>query len=158
MQPVLQQLDRMSPERFLALYEALSDRGFGPLDGNVATALKFRPQAIRKLPFDQRAKKARAMVLRSRDAETAYDLFGSYLVKTDKELITEFLDETGVPHDEGMIQDLSAATPDPDKLEGAVRALDEKHAPDDVTLYLSMCAQQWPGNEPLGELWSSRAG
>ena len=50
---VLEQLQRLSDERFLSIYESLSERGFGPLDGEVAKALKFRPQAIRKLPMDK---------------------------------------------------------------------------------------------------------
>ena len=34
--PVLEELQRMSEERFLAIYEALAQQGFGPLDGEVA--------------------------------------------------------------------------------------------------------------------------
>jgi len=156
MQPVLQQLDQMTGEQFLAIYEALSDRGFGPLDSNVATALKFRPHAIRKLPFIQRAKKAKNLIMSSSDAETAYELFGSFLVKHHKKLITDFLDATDVPHEEGMIEDLRAAAPDADKLEGAVRALDEKFEPEHVTIYLAMCSQQWPESEHVCELWKAR--
>ena len=33
---VLDELKRMSDERFLSLYEALAQNGFGPLDGEVA--------------------------------------------------------------------------------------------------------------------------
>ncbi|MFT7662982.1 MAG: hypothetical protein ACI87A_001203 [Planctomycetota bacterium] len=157
MQPVLQELDRMTEDRFLAIYDALSDRGFGPLDGNVASALKFRPHAIRKLPFAQRAKKAKSLILGSSDAETAYDLLGSFLVKHHKELITDFLDATGVPHDEGMIEDLRAAAPDADKLPDAIKGLDEKFEPDHVTIYLAMCSQQWPDSEHVVKLWNSRA-
>ena len=157
MQPVLQQLDQMTGEQFLAIYEALSDRGFGPLDANVATALKFRPHAIRKLPLVQRAKKAKSLILSSSDAETAYELFGSFLVKHHKELITDFLDATGVPHEEGMIEDLHAAVPDGEKLESALSALDEKFERDHVTIYLSMCSQQWPESESVCEAWKARA-
>ncbi len=157
MQPVLQELDRMSDERFLALYESLSERGFGPLDGQVAKLLKFRPQAIRKLPMLTRAKKARAMLSGSADAELTYEFMGGYLVKKHPELITDFLDATGVSHEDGMIDDIDAANPDASKIEGAVAALDEKFDAVDVTLYLSMCAQQWPAIDMLCELWSSRS-
>jgi len=156
MQPVLQQLDQMTGEQFLAIYEALSDQGFGPLDSNVATALKFRPHAIRKLPFIQRAKKAKSLIMSSSDAETAYELFGSFLVKNHKELITDFLDATEVPHDEGMIEDLRVAVPKPEKLEEAVKTLDEKFSPEHVTMYLSMCSQQWPESDSVRELWQAR--
>ena len=155
--PVLQELDRMSDERFLALYEALSDQGFGPLDGHVAKLLKFRPQAIRKLPFPQRAKKARGLLLRGSDAEMTYEFFGSFLVKESRELITGFLDATGVEHQDGMIEDIEAGLPDEDKLEGAISDLDTKFPPDHVTLYLSMAAQQWPSVPKLREMWEARS-
>ena len=90
---VLDQLKSLSDERFLSIYEALSERGFGPLDGEVAKVLKFRPQAIKKLPMDKRAKRARLLIERDSNAELCYELFGSYLVKNKKELVTSFLDE-----------------------------------------------------------------
>ena len=33
---VLEELNRLSDDRFLAIYEALSEQGFGPLDGELA--------------------------------------------------------------------------------------------------------------------------
>src|SRR5688500_19372467 len=99
---VLDQLRALSDERFLAIYEALSQHGFGPLDGEVAKALKFRPQAIRKLPMAQRAKKARSLLLARSNGEMAYEVFGTYLLKDHKGLVTGFLDLTGVRHEDGM--------------------------------------------------------
>ena len=55
---VVEQLKQTSPDRFLEIYSALENNGFGPLDGEVAKAMKFRPQAIRKLPMAQRARRA----------------------------------------------------------------------------------------------------
>ena len=43
---VIQQLKQMSEDRFLHIYDTLSKDGFGPLDGEVAAALKFRPHTI----------------------------------------------------------------------------------------------------------------
>jgi len=155
---VLDQLKALSDERFLALYESLAERGFGPLDGEVAKALKFRPQAIRKLPMEKRAAQARRLMERRSNTELCYELFGSYLVKTKKELVTGFLDATGVEHDEGMIADLDAAAPDPAKVPGAVEELDRSFEPDDVTLYLALCVEMWPKNEALEKAWRARAG
>ena len=157
MQPVVEQFKRMAEDRFLALYESLAEQGFGPMDANVAKALKFRPHAIRKLPMAQRSRKARALLLSSNDAELAYELSGSYLVKHHRTLITDFLDATGVAHDDGMIEDLDAGAPDGDKIGAAATELDGSFASDDVTLYLAMCAQQWPASTPLRELWQSRS-
>ena len=154
--PVMEELERMSEERFLALYEALEQRGFGPLDGEVAKVLNFRPHAIRKLPMAQRARRAKLLLERSKNAELAYELFGTYLMKTKKDLITRFLDATGVEHEEGMIADIEASRPDAGKLGDAVETLDRDFGREDVTLYLSMCAEQWPAVTEVGALWRTR--
>jgi len=155
---VLEQLQRMSPERFLAIYQSLEQHGFGPLDGEVAKQLKFRPQAIRKLPMDQRARTARRIMESSHNAQLAYEVLGAYLIKNCKELVTGFLDATGVEHKDGMIEDVDAQKPAADKLVSALNELDKKFAPDDVTIYLAICAEQWPDVKPLDELWRKRAG
>lgn len=152
---VIEQLKRLSEERFFHLYQSLERDGFGPLDAEVAKALRFRPHAIRKLPMAQRARRARAILERSSNAELCYELFGTYLLKHHKGLITGFLDATGVEHQEGMVEDLSKV-PDGARIPAAVEQLDGEFAPEDVTLYLSMCVEQWPGVSELEPLWRKR--
>lgn len=156
--PVLEQFRLLSEQRFLAIYQALSEQGYGPLDGEVAKLLKFRPQAIKKIPLEKRAKLAKGWIEQKHNGELCYELFGTYLVRTKKELVTGFLDATGVPHEDGMIADIEKATPAPDKIDAAVKALDEKFGADDVTLYLALCAEQWPGVPELAALWRQRSG
>jgi hypothetical protein len=153
---VVEELRVMSEERFLALYRDLSQQGFGPLDGEVAQQLKFRPQAIRKLPFEQRARRARSILIARGQAELCYELFGSWLIKERLELVTGFLDGTGVAHEKGMLEDLERNRPDVSKLAAVVKDLDGKFAPEDVTLYLALAAEQWPLPE-LEALWRSRS-
>ncbi len=153
---VLEQLQRLSDERFLSIYESLSERGFGPLDSEVAKALKFRPQAIRKLPMKKRAKHARRLIEGNSDADLCYELIGSYLVRTKRDLVTGFLDATGIEHEDGMIEDLDDAGPDPAKISGAVADLDKKFDPEDVTLYLALCTEQWPESKALDAAWRRR--
>ncbi len=146
----------MSEERFLAIYEALSQQGFGPLDGEVAKQLKFRPKAIKKLPMEKRAKRARANLLSARNTEMTYELFGSYLVKQHKELITGFLDATGVDHEDGMISDIDECKPDAEKIGPAIEELDGKYPADDVTLYLALSAEHWPDVPQVVDAWRTR--
>ena len=153
MNPTLDIVTNMSEERFLEVYETLSEQGFGPLDGEVAKVLKFRPQAIRKLPFEQRAKHARKIIERTRNADLAYELLGSFLMQQSRELVTDFLDATGVSHEEGMIEE---GAPDEAKVEEAVKALDEKHDPANVTLYLALSTQTWPSSDKIRELYEAR--
>lgn len=153
---VIEQLKALDEARFLAIYEALSNQGFGPLDGEVAKLMKFRPQAIRKLPMEQRARKARGLLQSRANAELTYEIFGTYLLKEHRGLVTGFLDATGVRHEDGMIEDLDGNPPDAKKLDAAVAELDAKFAPADVTLYLAMCAEQWPSVVEIDRLWRAR--
>ncbi len=155
---VLEHFRRLSEERFLAIYEALSQQGYGPLDGEVAKLLKFRPQAIKKIPLAKRAKLAKSWIEQKQNGELCYELFGTYLVRTKKELVTGFLDATGVPHEDGMIEDIERAKPDPAKIPAAVQELEGKFGADDVTLYLALCTEQWPGVPELAALWRQRSG
>jgi hypothetical protein len=155
---VLTELRSLTPERFHAIYVSLENKGFGPLDGEVAKSLRFRPQGVRKLPIEQRARRAKALLETTRNTELAYELFGAYLLKTRKDLVTGFLDATGVAHENGMIEDVERAQPDRAKIADAVADLDAKHPAEDVTLYLAMCAQQWPKVAELDALWKQRHG
>lgn len=153
---VLNQLKKTSDERFLSIYESLAEHGFGPLDADVAKALKFRPQSIRKLPMAKRAQSARRLIEGPSNAELCYELFGTYLVREHKELVTEFLDATGVSHEDGMIEDVDGSPPDESKIEGAVRQLDEKHDAEDVSLYLALCTEMWPDVPGVMKAWEAR--
>jgi hypothetical protein len=155
---VIEHLRLLDDARFLSMYEALSQQGFGPLDAQVAAELRFRPQAIRKLPMEKRAKRARALLLAKGKAELCYEFFGAYLLEKRRELVTGFLDATGVKHDKGMLASLGDNQPDPKQIAGAVAELDRRFDPQDVTLYLAMCAQHWPELHELDALWRERAG
>ncbi len=152
---VIEQLKSLSEERFLHLYQSLERDGYGPLDGEVAKGMRFRPHAIKKLPMAQRARRARSILERTANAELTYELFGTYLLKHHKGLITGFLDGTGVPHQEGMVEDLSLL-PAEERIEATVQELDQSFAPEDVTLYLSMCAEQWSQVPRIEKLWRQR--
>jgi len=155
---VIEQLKQMDDERFLAIYSALEQQGFGPLDSEVAKAMKFRPHAIKKLPFERRARKARQLLQSASNAELCYELFGGYLMKECKELVTRFLDLTGVAHEDGMIQNVEEARPEGSKVSSAVAELDGEFGKDDVTLYLSICAEQWPQVTEIQDSWKARVG
>ena len=153
---VIEQLKAMDEDRFLTIYEALENQGFGPLDHEVAKALNFRPQAIRKLPMAQRARRAHSILQAQSNAEMTYELFGSYLLKTNKELITSFLDETGVSHEDGMIDGGEDNVPAVDKIDSALAKLDKEYGSEDVTLYLAICAEQWSQVPEIESAWRAR--
>lgn len=155
---VLEELKKTSHERFLAIYASLEQHGYGPLDGEVAKQLHFRPMAIKKLPMAHRARRAKAIIEGARNTELAYEILGAYLIKNHRELVTSFLDKTGVKHEQGMIEDVDHNQPDVAKIAAVVAELDGSHDKADVTLYLAICAEQWPSIGLFDELWRKRAG
>jgi len=46
--------------------------------------------------------------------------------------------------------------PDVSKLEAALKKLDSSYNADDVTLYLSICVEQWSQIQELEEAWRGR--
>ena len=154
---VLEQLKKLSDEAFHKIYDSLAQQGYGPLDGEVAKAMKFRPQAIRKLKMEQRSKRARAILLQSNNSEMTYEIFGSYLISRHKQLVSDFLDATGVEHEDCMIRDVESARPDVAKLATAIQELDQRFDASDVTLYLALCAEQWPQVPEIDSIWRMRA-
>jgi hypothetical protein len=155
---VLEHFRSLSQERFFSIYEALAQRGFGPLDNEVAKLLKFRPQSIRKIPLDKRARLAKNWIEQKHNGDLCYEIFGTYLMRTKLELVTGFLDATGVAHEEGMIENIGQDSPDTAKIPGVVKELDAKFEADDVTLYLALCTEQWPAVPELETLWRERSG
>jgi hypothetical protein len=153
---VIEQLKKMDDARFLNIYAALEKQGYGPLDAEVAKAMKFRPHAIKKVPMDQRARRAKRIIEAGGNAELCYELFGTYLIKEHHGLVTGFLDLTGVEHEEGMIQNVDESQPDGAKIASAVEDLDGKFDGEDVTLYLSICAEQWPQVSEIQATWEAR--
>lgn len=153
---VIEHLKSLTDPRFLQIYSGLEHQGFGPLDGDVAKAMRFRPQAIKKLPMDQRAKRAKAILLAKSNAEMTYEVFGAYLLRNHRELVTSFLDATGVSHRDGMIDDLQACRPDADKVDAALAELDKRFAREDIALYLALCVEHWPDIAPIVSAWKQR--
>lgn len=154
---LMEQLAGFTDERFLSIYESLSESGFGPLDAQVAKALKFRPQAIRKVPMAKRARQARRILQGPGQNELCYELLGTYLVKQRADLVTGFLDATGVEHEDGMIADVDATPPQGDKVGAAIESLDGSFERDDVTLYLALCVEMWPDSKELAEALAERS-
>ena len=59
-------------------------------------------------------------------------------------------------HEDGMIHSVEESKPEADKIGAAVAELDGKYDAQDVTLYLSMCAEQWPGIPEMESVWAMR--
>lgn len=80
--------------------------------------------------------------------EMAESLLQVWLIKSQKGLITTFLDQAGIEHDgEGSIEDLPK-TIDPNKLDQAIEAVLADHPAEVVALYLRVFQLQEGGGWP----------
>ena len=55
-----------------------------------------------------------------------------------------------------MVQSIDQHKPAGDKVAATVAELDKKYDPADVTLYLSMAAEQWPSVLEVDSIWRMR--
>ncbi|HTE05074.1 MAG TPA: hypothetical protein VK824_02680 [Planctomycetota bacterium] len=139
---MLKLLLALPPERFAALYLALPEEMARALDGAIASMLHARPASVRRQPDAVRVKALRAFLVRSRDETLGGDLLRAYFLGPRKPLVVQFLDATGVKHQEGQVEE--EGQPDPAKVGEAIAALNAAHDPQDVALYLAIAAVQWP--------------
>lgn len=140
-------LTAMPLERLQGLYEALPDELARALDAPIAKALNSRPQTVAKRPVVMRMKALSAWLRRTRDDTLAGELLRTYLLGPRKELVVDFLDATGVEHEDGEIEGDGA--PDEARVPDALEALLADHDPGDVALYLEVATRQWPDSEAV---------
>ncbi len=135
----------LPPERFAALYAALPPEARQALDAPVARVLNSRIPSVRRLPEALKVKALRAWLSREKDEALAGELLRAYFLGPRKPLVSDFLDATGVTHQDGQVAD--DAQPDAAKVPEAVQKLLAGHDRADVALYLRIAALQWPENE-----------
>jgi hypothetical protein len=104
-------------------------------DVKIATALNFRPVAVRKLPAERRA---RSIALASRlDPDLVSSILAAFHFEARREMMVSFLDALGIPHEDGVIssehEDLVI---DADRLKPAIDGLFAKYPAREVELYL----------------------
>ena len=124
-------------------------------DAAIAAAVRFRPQAIRKLPLEKRI----GYLVRAvrPDDSLATSLLLALHLDRRRPLLGRFLDRLGIPQEDGMIDpDYDVEPPDVDRLREAAAGLREEFPAAEVDLYLrsllAMEPETWSGlAELLGE-------
>ena len=150
-------ITEMSPERLERLYTELPDGARMGLDVVIAKVLNSRLETVRRRPMAMKIKALRAWFQRSKDDDLALDVMRGYFLGPRQALVTDFLDATGVAHEEGQVEDDDAA-PDEASVPEAVKTLCAKHEPDDVRLYLEVATRQWPESQALQDALANFAG
>jgi hypothetical protein len=120
----------------------------------VAEARKLRPAYFKRQPRAQQHEMMLATLARPSLELVTSNLIRSWLLKKHKQMLADFLDALGIPHEEGVVEDLPP-TMDDAKLHAAVDALLAKHPPEAVAVYLhafnEMNQTEWPNLKAMLE-------
>lgn len=101
----------------------------------VADAKKLRPAFYEKKPRVERDADIINMLSKPRMEEIAAALLRGWLMKSQSQLLIDFLDALGLKHDKGIVEDFPPALEDA-KLKSAVEAILAKHPREIVVVYL----------------------
>ena len=120
----------------------------------VAQARKVRLVFLERQPRTEQHNTMISTLTRPSMELAAAGLLRTWLLKKHTALLTDFLDALGLPHKNGVVDDLPEAMDDA-KLRSAVDAVLAKHPPEVVTVYLhafyEMNETRWPNLKSLLE-------
>lgn len=102
-----------------------------------AGTLRMRPQVLRQQPVPRQAASIRRVLTRVDQQELGAHLLIEWLTKTQKPMLTQFLDDLGIEHDDGTVKEEIGPEPEAAKLGAAVERLRTGFPPDLVRVYLS---------------------
>lgn len=103
---------------------------------SVAQARHLRPVFLERQPRTQRDTTILATLTRPALEQMAGTLIRAWLVKKYKAMLVDFLSSLGIPHQDGVVDELPA-TVDDARLKSAVEVLLGKYPPEVVTVYLN---------------------
>jgi hypothetical protein len=114
-----------------------NDKGlYKAVSAEVAGALKLRPAFFEQKPRSERNKVILDMLTRPRMQNTAATLLRGWLLKAESPMLSDFLDELGIPHERGVVEDFPDKVDDA-RLDAAVEKLLAKYPPEKVVVYLN---------------------
>lgn len=150
---VFAEMSQEMAEQFLA---GLIEGAPGPAAQALATAsaaMKARPRYLARQPLDRQAAAVRRCLARVAADALAEEMLAVYFLECRKELLIEWLDATGVNHDEGTLADESPAEPKPVALKKAAAGFLKGDAAEERELLLRAFAAQsaidWPALDAL---------
>jgi hypothetical protein len=118
----------------------------------VAEARKLRPVYLERQPKTQRHSLMLATLAKPASEMITANLLRAWLLKKHQGLLAGFLDALGIPHKEGVVEELPK-TVDDAKLKAAVDSILEKNPPEVVAVYLNAFSEMnevdWPNLQAM---------
>jgi hypothetical protein len=108
----------------------------------IAAHMKFRTKSVLALAHERKAKYLAGLPTIS-DTVAARALV-NYHLETQRPMMSAFLDELGIAHEDGLISEDNVAKPDETRVRAAAAAVAAKFPPDDVAIYFRTLVSQDP--------------
>ena len=146
----------MSEEQSESFFQRLADESpmtFTQAVAGAAAAMNSRPQYLFKQPMPKRVAAVRRALSRVAAKPLAEEILAVYFLECRKEFLTQWLDQLGLEHEDGVLADSAPECPDAEKLKKEVesyRGLDDD--PDRELLlraFASQSAIDWPALDAL---------
>lgn len=106
------------------------------ISAEVASTLKLRPVFFEQKPRSERNKIILDVLTRPRMQTSAATLLRGWLVKSESEMLADFLNALDIPNKNGVVEDFPE-TMETEKLNKAIDQLLEKYPREKVIVYLS---------------------
>jgi len=117
----------------------------------LAKALHFRDETIRKMPADKKSDLLASRLVSSEFEQTFETALMQYHTHEANEMMAAFLDRWGVPHVNGSIESDDYTPPNAEAVRSAVRDFEERFDRRDIALYLASAGLL------MGEAWAEGA-
>lgn len=103
----------------------------------LASNLHFRPETMRKASVQRKAELLGSRLAAHEFEEALEIALMTYHTTKSKELLAAFLDEWGIPHDDGTIEADAYSIPSTTQIESAVEKLRDRFSMREIILYLA---------------------
>ena len=148
----------MTPQRAAQVMKALAAETPAIFAAAVQAAgevLKTRPAYLKRQPFEKRAEAVRRCLARVSANDLAEEVLAAYFLDCRKDLLIEWLETTGIEHQDGTLIDDAPSPPPEGELKQATSSFRETGDDPDRDLLLRAFAAQgaieWPALEALLE-------
>lgn len=146
----------MPPEQSETFFQRLAEESpltFTQALAGAATAMNSRPQYLLKQPMAKRVATVRRALSRVAAKPLAEEILAVYFLECRKELLTQWLDQLGLEHEDGVLEKSEPESPEPDQLKKDVEVFRGQDEDPDRELLLRAFASQsaidWPALDAL---------
>lgn len=140
----------MSPElgeRILMFLREDQREAYKQVVGGLATKRKLRPVFVQRKPLPKQLEWLLTSLRLPLSNEIGEQVISLYFMQGQQAMLIQFLDDLGIEHEEGTIEDLPE-TLEGEKIKAAMDRLFEAFPDEEVALYLQIFAFQSDGDYP----------